>query len=96
MGFKAWSNGIWGWWAFDVFTLIASYMGSSDISAQTILRQMGLITFMIPVGIGQAIGTLVGNYIGQGCEASITYFYKMALWMAAIYAAITVTLLVVF
>jgi len=33
LSFKAWSNGIWGWWAFDVFTFIASYMGINDISA---------------------------------------------------------------
>lgn len=43
--------GVWGWWAFDIFTLIASYIGSEIIAAQTILRSIGLITFMLPVGI---------------------------------------------
>ena len=45
------SMGVWGWWAFDIFTLIASYLGSEIIAAQTILRSIGLITFMLPVGI---------------------------------------------
>lgn len=46
--------GVWGWWAFDIFTLIASYMDTAVIAAQTILRTLGLITFMLPVGIMSA------------------------------------------
>jgi len=51
---------------------------------------------MIPVGIANAISTLVGNYIGQGCAQSITYFIKLSLLMGAIYAFITVTCLLLF
>lgn len=43
--------GVWGWWAFDIFTLIASYLHAVVIAAQTILRSIGLITYMLPVGI---------------------------------------------
>jgi len=25
--------GVWGWWAFDIFTLIASYLATEIISA---------------------------------------------------------------
>lgn len=46
--------GVWGWWAFDIFTLIASYMDTAVIAAQTILRTLGLITYMLPVGIMSA------------------------------------------
>lgn len=56
--------GVWGWWAFDLFTLIASYMDKEVIAAQTFLRSIGLVTFMLPVGISQACGTLIGNAIG--------------------------------
>jgi Na+-driven multidrug efflux pump len=43
---------VWSWWAMDVFTLIASNMGDSNLlSAQHILRNVTLLTFMIPVGI---------------------------------------------
>jgi len=56
--------GIWGWWAFDIFTLIASYQGPNVIAAQTILRSIGLMTFMLPVGFTSAVSTLVGNSIG--------------------------------
>jgi multidrug resistance protein, MATE family len=58
--------GVWGWWAFDIFTLIASYMDTTVIAAQTILRTIGLITFMLPVGIMSSCGTLIGNSVGAG------------------------------
>ena len=57
--------GVWGWWAFDIFTLMASYLDSVVMAAQTILRSIGLITFMLPVGIMSACGTLIGNSIGK-------------------------------
>ena len=46
------SLSVWSWWAMDVFTLIASNMGDSNIlTAQYIMRNVALLTFMIPVGI---------------------------------------------
>lgn len=33
LGFYAMSMGVWGWWAFDIFTLIASYMSPEIIAA---------------------------------------------------------------
>ena len=58
----------WGWWAFDVFTLIASYLTTEIISAQTIMRSVALLTYMIPVGFQKASMYLVGFYLGKGCE----------------------------
>ena len=55
-----------GWWAFDVFTLMVAFMDDSNLtSAQTIMRNIGLYTFMIPVGFAQANNFLVGKYIGK-------------------------------
>ena len=57
-----------------MFTLIASYMSVDDLAAQTVLRNIGLITFMIPVGIAISGIILVGNNIGsKNIEAAITY-----------------------
>lgn len=33
LSLKCASLGIWAWWAFDIFTLIASYMSVNDLSA---------------------------------------------------------------
>jgi hypothetical protein len=40
-----------GWWAFDIFTQLAAFCTIDELSAQTILRNIGLFTFMIPVGL---------------------------------------------
>ena len=75
--------GIWSWWAFDIFTLICSYLSVEAISAQTIMRSLGLFTFMIPVGFNSACKFLIGSNIGRGCIKSILYYYKMTMTLSA-------------
>lgn len=60
--------GVWGWWAFDIFTLMASYLSLDVVSAQTIMRSLGLLTFMIPIGFSIACGILIGKSIGAESE----------------------------
>ena len=60
MGIMQMLMGIWGWWAFDIFTLICSYLSVEVISAQTVMRSLGLLTFMIPVGVSMASAILIG------------------------------------
>lgn len=85
--------GVWGWWAFDIFTLIASYLATEIISAQTIMRSLGLLTFMIPVGFAKASSYYIGVFIGQGCEKSIKHYYNVALGLACIVGLLTIVLL---
>ena len=54
-----------GWWAFDVFTILAAELTETDVAAQTILRNIGLFTYMIPVGLMSSTTYLVGRYIGM-------------------------------
>jgi len=57
---------VMGWWAFDVFTQLAAIPGDKNITAaQTILRIVGLYTFMFPVGIGYSARFFVGSYMGK-------------------------------
>lgn len=86
--------GVWGWWAFDIFTLIASYLASEVIAAQTILRSIGLITFMLPVGIASACGTLTGNSVGEGRADKAVRYYRTSMYLSLLLALIQVTLLV--
>lgn len=78
--------GVWGWWAFDIFTLIASYLSIHEVSAQTIMRSLGLMTFMIPVGFSIACGILVGRSIGQGSVAAIKQYYKLCMYISLVVA----------
>ena len=80
--------GCWSWWAFDLFTLICSYISTEVISAQTIMRSLGLLTFMIPVGFAKASGFFIGKFIGQGCEISLKHYYKMCLGLSVLVGAV--------
>ena len=81
---KAMFMGIWGWWAFEIFTFMATYLGETQAAAQSILRSIGLLTFMLPVGYSFASGTLAGNAIGAGKPRLATLFYKVCMFMAMI------------
>ena len=51
-GWSSFLDKVMGWWAFDVFTQMAVFTGNDDyIASQTILRNIGLFTYMIPVGL---------------------------------------------
>jgi multidrug resistance protein, MATE family len=80
--------GIWGWWAFDIFTLIASYEGVNIVSLQTIMRSLGLMTFMIPVGFAVASGILIGKNIGTGSQMLIKHYYKYCMVFALLVALV--------
>ncbi len=85
--------GVWGWWAFDIFTLIATYMDTAVIAAQTILRTLGLITFMLPVGIMSASGTLIGNSVGAGRSDHAILYYETSMKMGVALAIVQVLIL---
>lgn len=78
-GFNSFLLSVMGWWAFDVFTQLATQVKDDDddgkhrdskdmkyVAAQTVMRNIGLFTFMIPVGLSSAAGFIVGRYIGKG------------------------------
>ena len=87
--------GVWGWWAFDIFTLIGSYLAESVIAAQTIMRSLGLLTFMIPVGFKVACQILIGQNIGRACERAIRHYFKMCMYFSLAVGVLQAALLVV-
>ena len=77
---------IWSWWAFDLFTLIASYMSTVELASQTVLRNIGLLTYMIPCGISVAAVILVGNNIGAKNIKHAQDYTKMCTVTAFVWA----------
>jgi len=53
------------WWAYELLTISASFLGTHAVSAQTIILQISSLAFMIPLGLGVASCTLIGNCIGK-------------------------------
>ncbi|GAA5804461.1 hypothetical protein HPULCUR_009955 [Helicostylum pulchrum] len=52
------------WTAFEVSSLAASYLGTTDLAAQSILLTLSSATYTIPMGISIAATNRVGNAIG--------------------------------
>lgn len=61
----AMSMGVWGWWSFDILTLMATYISPAATGAQTIMRSIGILTFMLPVGFANGAAILIGKSAGQ-------------------------------
>lgn len=72
---------VMGWWAFDVFTLMASQLTDTDIAAQTILRNIGLFTFMIPVGFKTSTTFFTGRYIGRNKIDMAKRISTLCMWV---------------
>ena len=52
------------WWAYEILSLFAMWKGTDAVAAQTIIGQTASLVFMIPLGLGVASASLVGNAIG--------------------------------
>ncbi len=90
------SLSVWSWWAMDVFTMISSRMETGVLTAQYILRNITLLTFMIPVGITMSSQIMVGNNIGANKVSVAKVYALMCFKTAVIWALCTVAILVVF
>ncbi len=53
-------------WAFQTASLFAGHLGPASLAAHTITLKIASFSFMVPLGIGTAAATRVGNLIGQG------------------------------
>ena len=85
--------GVWGWWAFDIFTLMASYLSTEAVGAQTILRSVGLLAFMMPVGLSTGARIYMNSSLGEGRPRVAMQYYKVALAMSLLVGSLQLILL---
>ena len=76
--------GIWGWWAFEIFTFMATYLGEVSCAAQSQMRSIGLLSFMLPYGYSVATAILCGNVIGEFKPKLALTLYKVCLLTALV------------
>ena len=84
---------VWSFWGFEAYTIMASYLGVNDVAGQVILRSLGLLTFMIPLGIMFGSGIIIGNSLGEGRPKVAMQYYKFSMLYALIVASIQISLL---
>lgn len=53
-------------WAFNAASLLAGTLGTTAVAAHTTALSLTSMAFMIPLGVGQAAATRVGNHVGAG------------------------------
>lgn len=65
--------------AFEILTLLASYLGTYQLAAQAIGTTIASLTYQVPFAIGIASSTRIANYLGAGLEDSAKKTTKVAL-----------------
>lgn len=78
---------------FDIFTVITSYLDVTAESAQTILRAVGLFTFMIPVGMAVASSNIIGHNVGKQNVKMVKHLFKWSMILSFILAITLIILL---
>jgi len=54
------------WWAYEILSIFAGLLGTVQVAAQTIILSTAALAYMVPLGLGIATASLVGNSIGAG------------------------------
>lgn len=50
--------------SFEILTLLASYLGTTQLAAQSILATMASLNYQIPYGVSIALSTRIANFLG--------------------------------
>lgn len=75
-------------WAFSGAALLAGRLGATAVAAHSVVLNMAALSFMMPLGVGLAASTRVGNLIGAGRPAEA----QRAAWVAIALGAGVMTL----
>ena len=65
------------WWVHESMVLIAGTLGVDEQASQVILSNISQQIFMLPLGLGFATCTVVGNAIGEGNPRLAKRYLKM-------------------
>lgn len=84
------------WWAYEVMTLMAGYIGVTAQAAQIVLMNMVAFMFMFALGLSSAACTTVGHQIGRGNIAKAIEYYHISRHIALFIICIAVTCMMTF
>ncbi len=68
--------------SFSFFVLMVGRVGETAFIASNIALSVNMIAFMPSIGIGQAVGTLVGQFLGRGDADSAQAVARKGLWIS--------------
>jgi MATE family multidrug resistance protein len=82
-------------WAFSGAALVAGHLGATAIAAHSIALNMAALSFMLPLGVGLAASTRVGNLLGAQRHDDAQRAAWVAIAMGAGVMTLSATLFVV-
>ncbi|GMM50072.1 Erc1 protein [Starmerella bacillaris] len=82
--------------AYEVMTLAASYLGTTDLAAQTILSSITSLAYEIPFAVGCAASTRVATLIGSGMPSAARLAAGVASAVAVTIGALDATIIMIF
>ena len=65
------------WWAYEIMTLMAGYIGVEVQAAQIVLMNIIAFMFMFALGLSTAACTTVGQQIGKGDYKKAKEYYHI-------------------
>ncbi|KAG0031904.1 hypothetical protein BGZ81_000334 [Podila clonocystis] len=82
------------WWAFEVVSLAASYLGTVALAAQSVVVQTSGLLYTIPFGVSIAASNRVGNLIGKGDHRSAKVASRVSIALAIIFGMFNSSMLI--
>ena len=83
------------WWAFEILTLISGLIGVVDQATFTIIANICVQIFMVPVGLREAACVVVGNSIGENNSMLGWRYYKLITAITLFYCTVFSIILIV-
>ncbi|KAI1319268.1 hypothetical protein EDD11_004405 [Mortierella claussenii] len=84
------------WWAFEVVSLAASYLGTVALAAQSVVVQTSGLLYTIPFGVSIAASNRVGNLIGLGDARAAKVASRVSIALAIMFGMVNSLMLIVF
>ena len=84
--------GVWSWYCYDLFALMASFMGEEEVAAAAVMRIMAMSMVMIPGGFSSACGIQVAAAVGSGQARAAMQYYSVNVIAGILSSAVTLAL----
>lgn len=81
------------WLAFEVLTFAAARLGTTELATQTVLSSVCVLCYQIPMGMGIAASTRIGNLVGAGLGNSASKASNTAMMVAVVFGSLNALVL---
>lgn len=82
--------------AFEILTLMASYLGTLELAAQSVGSTVATVTYQVPFAIGIASSTRIANFLGAGLGDAAKKSTQVALGFGLLVSVFNFVLLYLF